>query len=147
MEAKLNNISMEIYGKQIQICSDEELYIVLLEFTKREMRQKKIISGPKKVYYISAEFLIGKLLSNNLINLKLYDEIDELHILLHLSFCFGHMTGIPLKIHGKYFITEQGEILPHPEEPCEVSNHSVTYDADCAVMPVHRRPSSPIHRP
>ncbi|MBQ7588441.1 MAG: glycogen/starch/alpha-glucan family phosphorylase [Lachnospiraceae bacterium] len=78
MEAKLNRISMEIFGKQIQICTDEELYIVLLEFTKKEMSGKKIISGPKKVYYISAEFLIGKLLSNNLINLKLYDEIDEI---------------------------------------------------------------------
>ncbi len=77
MESKLNEVTMELYNKQIQTCTDQELYYALLTFVKKQMSQKKIISGPKKVYYISAEFLIGKLLSNNLINLKIYDEIAE----------------------------------------------------------------------
>ena len=75
MEAKLNEITMELYNKQIQTCTDKELYYALLTFVKKQMSEKKIISGPKKVYYISAEFLIGKLLSNNLINLQIYDEV------------------------------------------------------------------------
>ncbi|MCR5419465.1 MAG: glycogen/starch/alpha-glucan family phosphorylase [Lachnospiraceae bacterium] len=77
MEGKINAVTMELWNKQIQTCSDKELYIALLELTKRLMGQKKILSGPKKVYYISAEFLIGKLLSNNLINLKIYGDVDE----------------------------------------------------------------------
>ena len=77
MEAKLNEITMELYNKQIQTCTDKELYYALLTFVKKQMSEKKIISGPKKVYYISAEFLIGKLLSNNLINLQIYDEVAE----------------------------------------------------------------------
>ena len=77
METKLNAITMELYNKQIQTCTDRELYYALLTFVKKQMGEKKIISGPKKVYYISAEFLIGKLLSNNLINLKLYDEVAD----------------------------------------------------------------------
>ncbi len=77
MEAKLNEVTMELYNKQIQTCTDKELYYALLTFVKKQMSEKKIISGPKKVYYISAEFLIGKLLSNNLINLQIYDEVAD----------------------------------------------------------------------
>ena len=77
MEAKLNEVTMELFNKQIQTCTDKELYCGLLEFVKRQMSEKKIISGPKKVYYISAEFLIGKLLANNLINLGIYDKVKE----------------------------------------------------------------------
>ncbi len=76
MEAKINKILNELFGKPIGECSDRELYIGLLELTKQETENKKRIEGTKKVYYISAEFLIGKLLSNNLINLKLYDKVD-----------------------------------------------------------------------
>jgi starch phosphorylase len=57
--------------------SDREIYYALLELTKKAMDQKGRIQGKKKVYYISAEFLIGKLLSNNLINLGLYDTVKE----------------------------------------------------------------------
>ncbi|MCR4806272.1 MAG: glycogen/starch/alpha-glucan family phosphorylase [Lachnospiraceae bacterium] len=77
MESRLNAVTMELFDKQIQTCTDSELYHALLTMVKGMMGEKKIISGPKKVYYISAEFLIGKLLSNNLINLKIYDEVDE----------------------------------------------------------------------
>ena len=57
--------------------SDEEIYYGLLEFTKNMAQQRGKIEGKKKLYYISAEFLIGKLLSNNLINLGLYDQVAK----------------------------------------------------------------------
>ena len=78
MEERLNALLNELFGKTVSGCSDRELYLGLLEFTKKEMKDKEKIDGKKKVYYISAEFLIGKLLSNNLINLNMYDEMDEL---------------------------------------------------------------------
>ncbi len=56
---------------------NEEIYYSLLEFTKDIMQKKGRIEGKKKIYYISAEFLIGKLLSNNLINLGLYDQVAK----------------------------------------------------------------------
>lgn len=56
--------------------STEEIYYGLLELTKKAIDQKGRMEGKKKIYYISAEFLIGKLLSNNLINLGLYDEVE-----------------------------------------------------------------------
>ena len=57
--------------------SNEEIYYNLLNLTKKAIDRKGRIEGKKKVYYISAEFLIGKLLSNNLINLGLYDTVNE----------------------------------------------------------------------
>ena len=57
--------------------SNQEIYYGLLQLTKDAMQQKGKIQGKKKVYYISAEFLIGKLLSNNLINLGIYDQVAE----------------------------------------------------------------------
>lgn len=78
IEKDLGYTVKELFGRQISQCSDHELYISLLELTKRKMKEKKAIEGKRKVYYISAEFLIGKLLSNNLINLKMYEEVDEI---------------------------------------------------------------------
>ena len=78
LEQKLNTFTQKNYGKEIADCSKEELYYSLLNMTKEAMQEISTITGNKKVYYISAEFLIGKLLSNNLINLGLYDEVDEL---------------------------------------------------------------------
>lgn len=66
-----------ILGKSIAGSSREEIYIALLNIVKQKMDDKVCEKGKKKLYYISAEFLIGKLLSNNLINLKLYDEVKE----------------------------------------------------------------------
>ena len=57
--------------------TNEEIYYGLLELTKNAMQQRGKIEGKKKLYYISAEFLIGKLLSNNLINLGLYDKVED----------------------------------------------------------------------
>jgi len=65
------------YNKTIAECSNEELYLALLNYSKLASSKKPVNTGKKKVYYISAEFLIGKLLSNNLINLGLYDEVKK----------------------------------------------------------------------
>ena len=76
--------------------TNEEIYYGLLELTKNAMQQRGKIEGKKKLYYISAEFLIGKLLSNNLINLGLYDQVKD-----------------ALKKHGKS-MAEIEEIEPEP---------------------------------
>ena len=63
------------YGKDLSACSNEEIYVALLEMTKELAKDRVSDEGKKKVYYISAEFLIGKLLSNNLINLGVFGEV------------------------------------------------------------------------
>lgn len=73
----LQNIVNELFNKSIKECTDEEVYVALLKLTKDALKDNGYNEGKKKVYYISAEFLIGKLLSNNLINLGLFDEIKK----------------------------------------------------------------------
>ena len=68
----------ERLGTTLAQAEDAAVYYALLGLTKEISSQKKENSGNKKVYYISAEFLVGKLLSNNLINLGIYDEIQKL---------------------------------------------------------------------
>ncbi len=65
------------YNKGIKDCTNEEIYYCLLEMTKKMAEDKISNDGKKKLYYISAEFLIGKLLSNNLINLGIYEDIKK----------------------------------------------------------------------
>ena len=77
LELKLNEMTGKMYGKSIAACTDVQLYNSVLQLTKEQMQEKPVITGKKKVYYISMEFLIGKLLSNNLINLGIYEELRE----------------------------------------------------------------------
>ena len=65
------------FDTTIKEATNEQVYVALLEMTKNCIKNKGTNKGEKKLYYISAEFLIGKLLSNNLINLGLYDEVKE----------------------------------------------------------------------
>ena len=74
---KLSEFVKTEYGKSISECTNEELYYALLTLTKKMASGKQHGNSKKKLYYISAEFLIGKLLSNNLINLGIYDEVKE----------------------------------------------------------------------
>ena len=78
MELQLDDISKAMFDKNFKDCSDKECYYVILTYTKRIMKCSDENIGKKKVYYISAEFLIGKLLSNNLINLGIYDQMDKI---------------------------------------------------------------------
>lgn len=78
-------------NKNVSECTKEEIYSSLLRGIHTMSEQKKEVAGKKKLYYISAEFLIGKLLSNNLINLGVYEEV-------------------------KYFLAENGKDLREIEE-------------------------------
>lgn len=82
LSMKLSEILRAKCNKDISSCSNEEIYFALLEMVQ-ELGEEKINKNQdkKKLYYISAEFLIGKLLSNNLINLGIYDEVKD--ILIH----------------------------------------------------------------
>jgi starch phosphorylase len=94
-----------MYGKTIRECSNEQVYTALLALVKKvteerkEAQERQEKENGKKVYYISAEFLIGKLLSNNLINLGLYEQISQ-----------------ELEENGKN-IAQIEEAEPEPEEP------------------------------
>ncbi len=78
LEDQLQEIANEKFGKSLKEISNRETYYVLLEMTSRLMDFAEVYNGEKKVYYISMEFLIGKLLSNNLINLRVYDRVTEI---------------------------------------------------------------------
>ena len=71
----LSKLVEEKLNKSLAQCSNEEIYFTLLNAVKEMAEEKVSNEGKKKLYYISAEFLIGKLLSNNLINLGIYDEV------------------------------------------------------------------------
>ena len=96
MEQLLEKVLLDKYGKTIKEAGKEEIYTALLWITKEKMKGAGRNEGKKKLYYISAEFLIGKLLSNNLINLGLFEETKE------VLAKYGHS------------ITEIEEIEPEP---------------------------------
>ena len=96
MEQALEMMLQEKFHKGIKEASKEEIYTALLCVTKDKMKGMKSNTGDRKLYYISAEFLIGKLLSNNLINLGLFEETREV-----------------LKKYG-HDITEIEEMEPEP---------------------------------
>ena len=78
MKEKLQKALWERFGKSLETADRAQVYIALLDVTQQEAEKRAKICGERKLYYVSAEFLIGKLLSNNLINLGLFDETKEL---------------------------------------------------------------------
>lgn len=77
MEERLQKLLNEKFAKTLDNCSKAELFTALMMLTKEETAKLPKNEGQKKLYYISAEFLMGKLLSNNLINLGLYEEAEK----------------------------------------------------------------------
>lgn len=78
LEEQIEGIAQDRFGKALKDCTDREAYYVLLEMASRLLDVTELSNGEKKVYYISMEFLIGKLLSNNLINLSVYDRVKDI---------------------------------------------------------------------
>ncbi len=78
LEEQIQERAQKKFGKSLKECSDKETYYVLLDITNELLNVAEPIVGEKKIYYISMEFLIGKLLSNNLINLRVYDKVNEI---------------------------------------------------------------------
>lgn len=77
VESRLETLAKNLFGKKVEELTDAQCYECVMTMTKEFMKDTPAITGKKKVYYISAEFLIGKLLSNNLINLGIYDKVKE----------------------------------------------------------------------
>ena len=100
----LKTLINDMFHKDCSSCTNEELYTALLTYTKQQLEAKGYHEGKKKIYYISAEFLIGKLLSNNLINLGIYDEVSDF-----------------LKENGKV-LSEIEEVEPEPSLETAVSD-------------------------
>ena len=65
-------------GKTVKEASNAEVYYALLQVVQNMAKDKEVPVKKKKIYYISAEFLIGKLLSNNMINLGIYDDVKKM---------------------------------------------------------------------
>ena len=74
MEQELNSLLRDLFGKTLETAQSAEVYDALMQLTLAKMGDRPKLSGDKKLYYVSAEFLIGKLLSCNLISLGLFEE-------------------------------------------------------------------------
>ncbi|MGN0434059.1 MAG: hypothetical protein ACI4EB_05935, partial [Bilifractor sp.] len=92
MEERIEKILTVRFGRGLRDCTKEEIFEALMQITKEEMEGRPKVEGKKKLYYISAEFLIGKLLSNNLINLGLYDKVNA--ILKKYKLCVADIEGL-----------------------------------------------------
>ena len=78
LEKMLEGKAQQLFNGTLRDLTDEQTYITLLSVVKELLADKKTIEGERKVYYFSAEFLIGKLMSNNLINLGIRKEVKEI---------------------------------------------------------------------
>ncbi len=77
VRTEFDKLARKLYGRPVRQCTAHELSDVLMQLTKAAAAEREENEGKRKIYYISAEFLMGKLLSNNLINLGIYDEVEE----------------------------------------------------------------------
>ncbi len=77
IKQRMQELAQAKYGREPAQCGDGELYHVLLQLTQELAQARPAPQGERKLYYFSAEFLIGKLLSNNLLALGIYDEVKQ----------------------------------------------------------------------
>lgn len=73
----LEDQARQTFNKALADCSNSEIYKILLDFVQKESQKLPVHNEKRKLYYVSAEFLIGKLLTNNLLNLGFYEEVKE----------------------------------------------------------------------
>ena len=78
LSARLSDITRQRYGLDAAQCDDTQRYHALLQLTQELCAARPAPQGKRKLYYFSAEFLLGKLLSNNLLALGLYEQVDSL---------------------------------------------------------------------
>ena len=74
---RMREIAQAKYGRELSQCGDEQIYRVLLQLTQELSQARPAPKGERKLYYFSAEFLMGKLLSNNLLALGIFDEVSK----------------------------------------------------------------------
>lgn len=95
MEIRMGEVLQERFGTTWENATKEQVYSSLMQVTKEGMGEMKRAEGKRKLYYVSAEFLIGKLLSNNLINLGLYEQAKE--VLHKHGFDLNEIEGVELE--------------------------------------------------
>ncbi len=78
LEQELESLATTTYQKKLADCTLQEVYVILLNYVKKQIDDKPKIEGKKKLYYVSAEFLIGKMLSNHLINLGIDQQVRKI---------------------------------------------------------------------
>ncbi len=77
VKQRMQELAQARYGLELAQCGEEQLYHVLLQLTQELSQARPAPRGERKLYYFSAEFLIGKLLSNNLLALGVFDEVKD----------------------------------------------------------------------
>ena len=78
LKQQLAEITRERFALDPEACGDRQLYQALLALTRRLAEERPAPAGERKLYYFSAEFLVGKLLSNNLLALGIHGQVREL---------------------------------------------------------------------
>ena len=78
IENDIQILSQQTWGHSLSECTIEQVYRILLIYVSEKLKESKLIEKPKKLYYISAEFLIGRLLSNNFIHLGIDQQIKQI---------------------------------------------------------------------
>ena len=85
VKQRMQELAQAKYGRELAQCGSSELYHVLLQLTQELSQARPAPAGERKLYYFSAEFLIGKLLSNNLLRMSLHFLSHYYHKTLYFS--------------------------------------------------------------
>lgn len=78
IKSRMHDLAREKYGAELPQCTDAQLHNILQQIAQEYSTARPAPQGDRKLYYFSAEFLMGKLLSNNLLALGLYNEVDAI---------------------------------------------------------------------